>query len=311
MDLGAEALEFLKAMDKGSRKVYTYGLSAFLRFLRETGYCNSLGEFLDMVEADLKLPRHERKRVARNIFNEFIRFCEAKYAPKTVRAYVAAVQSFAGYYDIMLSGRYVNLPSSNPVSQKFPWTLEKVVEFIGEIRNPEVQTISIIMFQSGLSLSDVLALTYGDIKYEFENGMVPMCLDLARIKTDVPFMTFIGNWGYSALKNHLAGKSLSIDDIIFPGGPSKERLVEHHFQKVARKWLGEYKGRNPLRPHSLRAAFRTILGDAGMDRDVVEFFMGHKLPEQLRVYHSRSRDGWRAIYAKYMRYLEPAGVKYA
>ncbi|MEM2419628.1 MAG: tyrosine-type recombinase/integrase [Candidatus Bathyarchaeia archaeon] len=82
-----------------------------------------------------------------------------------------------------------------------------------------------------------------------------------------------------------------------------------HFQKVARKWLGEYKGRNPLRPHSLRAAFRTILGDAGMDRDVVEFFMGHKLPEQLRVYHSRSRDGWRAIYAKYMQYIEPMGVQ--
>jgi len=93
--------------------------------------------------------------------------------------------------------------------------------------------------------------------------------------------------------------------VIFPGGDSKARLVEYHFRKVAKRMLGEFKGQNPMRPNSLRAAFRTILGDAGMDRDVIEFFMGHKLPEQLRVYHSRTREGCRAIYEKYMKFLEP------
>jgi len=207
-ELGEEASEFLKAMDTGTRKLYSFGLKSFLEFLRMKGYCGSLGEFLDIVEADFRLPRHERKRVARNILNEFIGYCQEKgYAPKTIRAYVAAVQSFAGYYDIMLTARYVNLPSSIPVSQKFPWTLDRVVSFIEAIGNPEVKTIGIVMFQSGLSLAYVLSLTYGDIKYEFENGIVPLCLDLARVKTDVPFMTFIGRWGFNVLKNHLANRT--------------------------------------------------------------------------------------------------------
>ncbi len=310
MNLGPEASEFLQALSDGTRRNYSFGLKTFLDFLRASGQCGSLSEFLDLVEADFRLPRHERRRVARNILNGFVQFCVEKgYAPKTVRVYVSAVQSFAAYYDIRLSTRYVNIPSPIPVSHKFPWSLDKVVGFLDAISNPEVKTIGIIIFQSGLSLADVLSVTYGDIKYEFENGIVPLCFDLARVKTDVPFMTFVGNWGFSALKNHLAGRKMSIDDLLFPGGRSKARLVQYHFKKVGKKLVGDFKGYNPCRPHSLRAAFRTILGDAGMDRDVIEFFMGHRLPEHLRVYHSRTRDGWRAIYVKYSQFLEPTCYK--
>jgi len=298
--------EFLDALGAGTRHVYQRGLETFLTFYQSVGYGKSLSDFLNAVEEDMTLPRRQRKRIARNVFKEFVRFCEKTgYTPKTIRAYVSAVQSFAGYYDIKLSTRYVDLPSSIPVSRKFPWTLDKVAEFVGMMENPEYESIAVTIFQSGLSISDVLALNYEDIKYEFEHGITPLCFDLARIKTDVPFMSFIGNWGVSLLRQHLTGRKLRLQSPLFT---ISARSVEKRFQKLAKKFIGEYTGQNPCRAHTLRAAFRTILGDAGADRDVVEFWMGHRLPEQQRVYHSRTRDGWRALYEKYEKYLTPSSV---
>lgn len=298
-----DAVEFLDALGAGTRHVYQPGLDAFLTFYQKAGYGESLTAFLDDVEDDMKLPRRQRRRIARNVLKEFVRFCEKTgYAPKTIRAYVSAVQSFAGYYDIKLSTRYVDLPSSLPVSRKFPWTLDKVAEFVGMMKNPEYESIAVTIFQSGLSISDVLAQNYEDIKYEFENRITPLCVDLARIKTDVPFMSFIGSWGVSLLRQHLKGRKLRLHSPLYT---ITARSVEKCFQKLGKKFIDEYTGQNPCRPHSLRAAFRTILGDAKADRDVVKFWMGQRLPEQDRVYHSRTRDGWRTLYAKYETYLTP------
>jgi len=303
-----DAMEFLDALGAGTRHVYQPGLEAFLTFYRSAGYGKSLSDFLNAVEEDMKLPRRQRKRIARNVFKEFVRFCEEKkYTPKTVRTYVSAVQSFAGYYDIKLSTRYVDLPSSLPVSRKFPWTLDTVAEFIGMMEDPEYKSIAVTIFQSGLGISDILALIYEDIKYEYENRITPLCFDLARIKTDVPFMSFIGEWGVSLLRENLTGRKLKLRDPLFT---ISARSIDKYFEKLAKKFVGEYTGNNPCRPHTLRAAFRTILGDAGAEDQIVEFWMGHKLPEQQRVYHSRTRDGWRTLYQKYESYLTPEGLKW-
>jgi len=296
--------EFLDALGAGTRHVYQPGLDAFLAFYQSAGYGKSLSDFLNAIEEDMKLPRRQRKRIARNVLNEFVRFCKEKkqWAPKTIKAYVSAVQSFAGYYDIKLSTRYVDLPSALPVSHKFPWTLDKVAEFIGMMEDPEYKSIAVTIFQSGLGISDIRALNYEDIKYEYENRITPLCFDLARIKTDVPFMSFIGNWGVTLLRQHLADKKLKLQSQLFT---ISARSIDKHFQKLAKEFVGEYTGNNPCRPHTLRAAFRTILGDAGAEDQIVEFWMGHQLPEQQRVYHSRTRDGWRTLYQKYESYLTP------
>jgi len=296
-DLDEDAKEFLEALDPSTMRVYRVGLGSFQSFY------GSLKDFLDAVEEDLRKPRRQSARVAKNVLKGFVEWLQERdYAPKTIRTCVAAVQSLGKYYEIPISTRYVNLPASHPVSQKFPWTLEKVAEFISLIRKPEVKSLTVTLFQSGLSVSDALALTYGDIKYEYERGVVPLCFDLARIKTDVPFMTFIGEWGVSLLREHLRGRRLRLGSRLYT---ISHRAIDHYFERLGKRWMGSYRGQNPCRPHSLRAAFRTLLGDAKMDRDIVKFFMGQRLPEQDRVYHSRSRGGWRRIYAEYEWALTP------
>ena len=296
--------EFLNAFKAGTRRVYGAGLEAFLKFYRTTGRGEALDDFLDAVEEDLRRPRREKKRVARNILKEFVRWLhERDYSPKTIRAYVSAIQSYAHYNDISISTRYVDMPSSQPISQKYPWTLDKAVAFIEEIEYPEIKSVGATIFQSGLSVSDILALTWRDIRLEFREGITPLCLDLSRIKTDVPFMTFLGRWGESLLRTHLEGKKMRLEDPLYT---VSQRMINLEFERLGKRWVGEYRGFNPCRPHSLRAAFRTLLADARMPADEIRFFMGHKLPEQERVYMSRSRDGWRKFYAQYEHALTPS-----
>ena len=302
--------EFLDAFGekKGTSRVYKAGLNAFKEFYKSRAQHygakgESLEDFLDTVEEDLRRPRRERKRVARNLLKGFVAWLKLRdYAPKSIRAYVSAIQSFAKYYGLTISTKYVELPTSRPISDKFPWTLDKVAAFIEKIENPETKSIAVTIFQSSLSISDILALVWGDIKYEYERDVVPLCFDLSRIKTDTPFMTFIGSWGESLLRSHLEGRSLRLENSLYTASP---RSIDWYFERLGKKWVGEYKGQNPCRPHSLRAAFRTILGEAGCPYDICEFFMGHELPEQVRVYNSRTRDGWRGIYKKYEPALTP------
>jgi hypothetical protein len=57
-------------------------------------------------------------------------------------------------------------------------------------------------------MSDLLSLTYGDIKEEFEKGIVPICLSLTRKKTGISFITFLGSWAVRLLREHLVNSKL-------------------------------------------------------------------------------------------------------
>lgn len=299
MSFDEDTREFLDALNESTSKLYTAGLTAFQSF-----YSKSPRHFLDAIETDLRKPRRKRTRVARNTLKDFTAWMKKKeFAPKTIRAYLAAVQSLGSYYDVKITTRYVKgVPAANPISQKFPWTLETVAKFIGMIRETELRGIAVTTFQSGMGIADILSLTYGEIKYEYEHNIIPICFDRPREKGKIPFMSFGGRWTVRLLQKVLKGKTPQLETSIFS---MAHRTIDDKFKDLADDFIGEYRGQNPARPHSLRAAFRTLLGDAGIDRDVAKFFMGQKAPEQDRVYHSRSRNGWRHLYIKYMHALEP------
>lgn len=286
--------QFLEALSPNTRRVYKHGLIAFQQFYSKHG---SLENFLDEIERDALRPRFEKRRIGNKTLNEFVKWLEnRKFKPKTIRTYVAAVQSLAKFYEIPLSLRYVHLPPSRPASKKYPWTIEEVERFVNLMEEPIYKSIAASIVQSGLSLSDLLNLKYMDIKDEFENGVTPLCIDLSRKKTSVPFLTFIGEWAIQLLKEYLVskkGRKIKPTQKLYP---ISARAVENHFAKVARQFIGAYNGINPCRPHSLRAAFHTILRDHKVDPLYVEFWMGHKLPEHNAVYISKSKEGWRKTY---------------
>jgi integrase len=288
-----EVVEFLSILKVGTRGVYAAGLRLFRQYYSSKG---SIRDFLNSVEHEWLLPRHAKRRIAAETLNGFAAWLQNRgYTPKTVRVYVGAVQSLAKYYDIPISLRYVNLPTATPVNRKHPWTLIEVGEFVAAMDKPMCRSIAASILQSGLSISDLLALTYGAIKEELEKGIIPLCLALTRKKTGVQFITFLGSWSVKLLKEYLAYRKLDDETPIYN---MSARTVHAYFRQAAKKFAGAFKDRNPYSPHSLRAAFRTFLSDHKVDPLYIEYWMGHKIPEQIPAYINKSRESWRQTYTE-------------
>jgi integrase len=227
----------------GTRNVYSRALAVFQQFYSSQG---SVEGFLDRVEEDRFLPRSQRKRVDRVTLNSFVVWLQNRgYSPKTIRSYVGAVQSLAKYYDIPISLCYVQLPPAQPVNKKHPWTIEEVGKFVDIMNKPIYKSMAASIVQSGLSLSDLLALTYGDIKEELEKGITPICLSLTRKKTGIAFLTFLGSWSIKLLKEYLANRKLEYETPIYN---ASSRAVHAYFHKIAQKFAENFKGRTPSAP---------------------------------------------------------------
>ena len=281
---------FLKSCKPNTRRTYTAAYLAFEEFSGE-----SVLDFLRQAEEDMKKEGLNKSHVARTTLADFVKWLEGKKkANKTIRVYVGAIQGLAKYYDLRIGASYINLPPSITIHKKHPWTIEEIGNFISQMNHTLYKSIAATIVQSGLSLADLLELKYGDIKDEFEKGVTPLCVDLTRKKTSIRFLTFIGKWGVSLLKEHLNGKRLTDKTPIYD---VCDRAVHAYFRRVGAKFGNKkLKGRNPYTPHSLRAAFRTILSDHQIDHIIIEFWMGHSVPEQQIVYVSKSREGWRETY---------------
>jgi len=133
--------EFLETVNGSTRNVYRAALGWFLKFYRsQHGSDKTLEDFLDALDMDMHLPRRKRRRVGRNTLRKFVEWCQNRgYSAKTIRTYVSAVQSFASYFGYNISARYVNLPSSQPVSKKFSWTADKVGELVNQMRDSQLR----------------------------------------------------------------------------------------------------------------------------------------------------------------------------
>jgi len=287
--------KFLSLQKKPStRSLYRVALLAFQKFYEPHG---TIADFIRAVKADQAILDVKPERVDEDTLRDFAAgLVNRGMAPKSVRAYVAAVQAELKYYRLPVSIKYLALPDNEVMSEKYSWTIERVSKLVGLMQSePMYQSLAAFIFQSGLGIGDVLALTYGKIREEYESGTTPLALQLTRIKTNVKFTTFVGKWSVNLLKVHLQKTYPSIkpEDRLFP---TSRVAADEYFRSLTSEFVKDYKGRNPIRPHSLRAGFKTLLGTAKVEHDFIEFWMGHKLPEQNRVYNQKDLEGWRQTY---------------
>ena len=292
---------FLESKNLGTRSIYRAGLLSFQEFYKPQGF---IADFLDRLEADRNKGWRQTDNVSTTVIGNFVTWLKEtkKFKRKTIRVYVGSVQQLASYCHLPFSTIGTHLPASNPDLKKYDWTVSEVVRFFNLFDSKMYRSFGVLIFQSFLDCSTALSLEYRDIQKEYESKTVPLCLAVERIKTDIPFVSFIGQWGVKELHEWLNTRGeLQPDDPLFP---TTKQAICDYFRKKAEVFLGKKfdKGeRTTCGTHSLRASGSTLArdglkGDAEHTRAAdryIDFFMGKTIPEQTRVYMSKGRDSWR------------------
>jgi len=274
-------------------------------------YGRDLSEFLEEVEEwrekNKTLPITERRRYAEDVARDLIAWLKEKgYSNNAIRGSLTALQNFLKYYEIPLTYSFIDIPppTSKKSNGKLRLKRKQIKEFVDSAEYPRDKAVIVCLFQSGLSLGDLLNIDYGDIREELEGEALPLMICLNRGKTDEEFKTFFGADALNYLKLYLGSRrDLGAGSPLFAKLGSSRRAtdgaIQNNFRKYADKisWI-DVADYNPARPHSLRAAFRSRL-TGKMDPDLIEFMMGHALGPVKRAYLNIPDDELRELYAQF------------
>ena len=215
--------------------------------------------------------RHEEKLKE---FTNHLR--EEGYSSNTIATATGAVKSLYTHNYYPMIG--VNIPRGQSVRvSKIP-THEELVEIIELANMPWHGAFMMLTKDCGISVQDMLELkfgdgskTYGSIKEQLKEGLVPIHLDVRREKTNFKYQTFLGEDAFEVLNDTFFNIASKPDNKrIFPYDKSS---IQFAMSKLGDKM--EWK--ESFGPHCLRKWFRTQLTLSDMNDSLIETLMGHSL----------------------------------
>jgi len=230
---------------------------------------------------------------------------------KLAHAYVGAIRSFYATFDmtIRMKGRH-RLPKPRVQNKRMQVAAEQVKLLVDHARTPRDRAIILTMFQSGMDVSTLCSLKYGDVAEGLTKNEHPLKLDLYRPKTGTDYYTFLGKDAVEALKAYIndmkvRGAQFKPDTPLFMKERGKEpletNLVQNMMKEVAHK-SGlvdrENNGKqfNPLSPHALRESFGSIMINSGVPDTIVDFWLGHEIGEMAEAYKGVQYESLRQMY---------------
>jgi len=155
--------------------------------------------------------------------------------------------------------------------------------------------------QSGLSVSDILRVSFGDVAKQLEEDVDIIHLKMQRAKRPELgwFDTFFGNMATKLLKEYLSTRhNLKPTDRIFP---CTSRNVNYFLTRMSTDAGLDWK----VSSHSLRRFFNTNLKLAGVNESLVEYWMGHSLGRVRNAYLVPPVEEQVKLYRKAQDMLEP------
>jgi len=234
---------------------------------------------------------------------------------KIAHTYVNAIRSFYGTFDVYvkLRGRS-SLPRPKVKNRRMIVSNVDVKRLADHAGSPRDRAIILTMFQSGMDVSTLCSLKYGDVAEGLERNEHPLKLDLYRPKSGTEYYTFLGRDACEAIRAYLndlkaKGITLSHNDPLFLKEGMKTlkkegitpNLVQNMMRKVAFKagFIDEnLNGRdfNPLSPHALRESFGSIMTNKGVPDTIVDFWLGHEIGEMAEAYKTVQFEDLKGLY---------------
>jgi len=311
---------------KSTRAIYKSGMRLYLKY---TGLTPE--ELIDeALEDQRRDPRERQDIVKRRIigfYNWLIREAPKRspgrkskvvgkgLGSKVAHTYVNAVRSFYGTFDVYvkLRGRS-SLPRPKVKNKRILVSNVDVKKLVDHAGSPRDRAIILTLFQSGMDVSTLCSLKYGDVAEGLERNEHPLKLDLYRPKSGTEYYTFLGRDACEAIRaylNDLKTKGIKLDYnlplFLKESMKTKKKegitpnLIQNLMRRVALKagFIDEnLNGRdfNPLSPHALRESFGSIMTNKGVPDTIVDFWLGHEIGEMAEAYKRGKEEELRRIY---------------
>jgi len=317
-----EVETWLKTISSQSSVIY---LNALKRFCEWCG--KNPQELILQRDKELKNDDPNDRTGIRDLLLDFRLHMEhMSLAPKTINTYDGAIRGFftsvLGKRGIVNIRNYRNRSVSH-IKDLVP-TLEELKKMLDAV-NLEEKFRILFIAQTGMRVSDAIALKIGDIRRELELGNIPLAIRFSPQKDRELIgerITFLGSDGVDILKQYLNwrekhGEILTDDSLLFVGRTKKHnrRKIIHIASAAINETIRESAKKagidndngkyGRIRTHCLRKFFITQMTNHGMEDKIVNFLTCHKLSEVDCVYWNRRVDTLRQIYAERQQYVNP------
>ncbi|WXG43863.1 MAG: tyrosine-type recombinase/integrase [Promethearchaeati archaeon SRVP18_Atabeyarchaeia-1] len=302
----------MKQSKERTRRNYLLRLRQYLEYIKKTPR-----QVIDEAIEDQRMDVRERRDVVSISLIGFLNHMKKNHTEESSRSAVMAIRSFYATFDVRVR---MNLGDSEIKFRRrklVPKDVRKMLDHCLSIRD---RAVILVMYQSGIDVSTLTGLTYGDVARGLEESEHPLRLDLLRKKTHTRFNTYLGFDAVSALKTYLEdlknaqGIELRKSDPLFfkeygrkgqVFEPLSRSAVEVMVRDVAKR-SGLIKGDEPISdvtPHALRSSFSKILAENGCNDSIIEFWLGHAIGSLGKAYRENQSEEVKQQYLKYEPYL--------
>jgi integrase len=247
-------------------------------------------------------------------------------SPKISHTYTQAIRSFYGTFEIYVKlTKKSALPAPRVLNKRIELDQRDMRKLLDHTKSPRDRAILMTIFQGGLDVSTLCALTYGDVSKGLESGEYPLKVDLFRGKSGTEFYTFLGLDAINAIKYYLndvrgAGVEFSTKTPLFlkanykiPSAVSDNNLQDMMRELAVRagfvnKEMNGYS-QNPLGPHSIRESFSKICTNkAKIPNSIVDFWLGHSLGQLTKAYMASDKvEDLKKLYLEAEEFLSVSG----
>jgi len=332
LDLSDPALQrWIGTITKdGTLRIYR---SAFKKYEKFTGLTAS--ELVKEASEDVKRDPQDKKDIVLQrllgFYNWLLNECpkisvkkaDAKktlrigLSPKMSNTYVQAMRSFYGTFGVYvkLKGRS-RIPTPKVINPRIRLSNMDVKKLVDHARTPRDRAIILTLFQSGMDVSTLCDLKYGDIDEGLAKDEHPLTLRIYRGKSGTEYFSFIGKDAVESIKAYLndlksKGIILQSSNPLFMKESNKALMKEgistHNVQNMMRDLAmrsgfvdEKLNGRdqNPLGPHALRESFSSIMLNKGVPDSIIDLWLGHTIGQLAQAYKTIQYDEIKKMYAE-------------
>jgi len=302
-------------------------------------YCQFTGQTPEQLieEADEEEEKNIRfaKRKINDKLEDYKLVLYEKISVAAVRGHFATIKAFYKYNKIQVPDIRI---TEGKITRHHEETLTK--EHINEaIKHSSIKyrAIILLMASSGMGTSEIRNLTHKDYQnackglkskpYEFEDiieeiqeeNFIPTW-KIKRYKTGMPYVTFSSPESFIALIDYL--KQVKVNESIedsenewlitgIPKTKTSRRSIAKYFKEINRRCdYKKHKGKWFFRSHKLRKFFASTLYKNNVHKLMIDWFLGHRIPEQDEAYFISDPEHLKKVYKEVLPELSINPVKY-